>query len=63
MKTRCYNPKSDNYKNWGGKGIIICEDWKINFMLFYKWAMSNGYKNNLTIDRINNDKNYEPDNC
>lgn len=63
MKTRCYNPNATRYKDWGGRGITICDEWKNNFQAFYDWAMSNGYADDLTIDRINNDGNYEPSNC
>lgn len=66
MKQRCYNQNLPYYKNYGGRGIIICNEWlnkENGFMNFYNWAMNNGYKDNLTIDRINNDGNYEPQNC
>ena len=63
MKQRCYNPKSSRYKDWGGRGIKICDEWLENFMNFYNWAIDNGYADNLSIDRIDNDKNYEPSNC
>jgi hypothetical protein len=63
MKTRCYNPASDAYDRYGGRGIKVCEDWKNSFVSFFDWAMSNGYADNLTLDRINNDGNYSPDNC
>lgn len=62
MKTRCYNKNSPGYKNYGGRGITICEDW-FDFKQFYKWAMSNGYSDNLSIDRIDNNKGYSPINC
>lgn len=60
---RCYNPKEKRYKNYGGRGIKICEEWKNDFMSFYNWAIKNGYQEGLTIDRINNNGNYEPNNC
>lgn len=63
MKTRCYNGKFIYYKNYGGRGISICDEWKCNFLTFYKWAINNGYQEGLTIDRTNNDGNYEPNNC
>lgn len=66
MKNRCYNEKVENYKNYGGRGIKICDEWnqkKIGFINFYNWSINNGYKEGLTIDRINNDGNYEPSNC
>lgn len=66
MKTRCYNCKSSKYKYYGGRGIKICSEWldKENGMMnFYNWAITNGYKDNLSIDRINVNGNYEPNNC
>lgn len=66
MKQRCYNVNSSNYKNYGERGITICNKWldKDNgFINFYNWSMNNGYKDNLTIDRINVNGNYEPNNC
>lgn len=63
MKQRCYNEKNPSYKNYGGRGIKICNEWKNNFITFFEWAMHNGYDEKLTIDRINNDGNYEPSNC
>ncbi|MBO4622408.1 MAG: AP2 domain-containing protein [Bacilli bacterium] len=63
MKTRCYNPKHSSYKNYGERGIIICNEWKNNFTNFYNWAINNGYKEDLTIDRIDVNGNYEPSNC
>lgn len=63
MKTRCYNKNFIYYCNYGGRGITICDEWKNDFLNFYNWSISNGYKDGLTIDRINNDGNYEPNNC
>jgi hypothetical protein len=63
MRQRCSNPKNKGYKNYGGRGIAVCEDWNNTFMSFYNWAVLNGYSENLQIDRINNDGNYEPSNC
>ena len=63
MKRRCYNPNFSEFKAYGGKGIIICDEWLRNFQSFYDWAMTNGYQDDLTIDRINSSKIYSPDNC
>ena len=63
MKKRCYLNNHIYYKNYGGRGITVCKEWKNNFINFYNWAITNGYKNTLTIDRINNDGSYEPNNC
>lgn len=63
MKNRCYNEKQDNYSNYGGRGVSICEEWIKSFDNFYTWSLSNGYADNLSIDRIDNSKNYSPDNC
>lgn len=63
IKNRCYNKKSFSYKNYGYRGIDVCKEWKENFMNFYNWSMENGYKENLTIDRIDNNKGYNPNNC
>jgi hypothetical protein len=63
IKARCFNKKVNNFRNYGGKGIIVCSEWKDDFLKFRTWALRNGYQENLTIDRINNDGNYEPSNC
>lgn len=63
MKGRCYNKNNKSYLNYGGKGVELCEEWKNDFISFYEWAINNGYDDSLTIDRIDPDKNYSPDNC
>ena len=63
MKTRCFNPNATRFEGWGGKGITICPEWKDDFLAFYDWSQSNGYSDELTLDRINPDGNYEPSNC
>ncbi len=68
MKQRCYNPKSKDYKNYGGRGIIVCDEWLHDFETFRDWALQIGYDENApfgecTIDRIDVNGNYEPCNC
>lgn len=63
IKVRCYNKNCPDYKNYGARGIKMCDEWLNDFVSFYNWATANGYEDNLTIDRINNDGNYEPSNC
>lgn len=63
MKNRCYNQHTSNYKYYGGRGITICAEWLHSFQTFQQWALSHGYTDTLTIDRIDNDLGYSPDNC
>ena len=63
MKRRCYNINDNNYKHYGKRKIVVCDEWKNDFMSFYNWAMTNGYDDSLTLDRIDVDGNYEPNNC
>lgn len=62
MKDRCQNETDQRYMDYGGRGIQLCVEWE-TFEPFRDWALSNGYRDDLTIDRINNDGNYEPGNC
>lgn len=63
MNQRCSNVKCNKYRQYGGRGIKICDEWKNNPKAFYDWSLSHGYKDNLSIDRINVNGNYEPNNC
>jgi len=68
MVRRTEDPNSNSYKNYGGRGIKVCPEWRESFKAFHDWAMANGYDENAprgqcTIDRIDNDKGYSPDNC
>lgn len=63
MKNRCYYNKYPRYGDYGGRGIKVCDEWRDDFMNFYNWSMNNNYNDNLTIDRIDVDGDYEPLNC
>ena len=63
IKSRCNNKNDTEYKRYGGRGITVCEEWEIGFSAFRDWAMSHGYDDNLSIDRIDVNGNYEPSNC
>jgi hypothetical protein len=63
MKGRCYRKTAKRYDLYGGRGIKVCDEWKNSFIAFYKWSIENGYQEDLTIDRIDVNGNYEPNNC
>ena len=63
MIGRCTDANQHNYKYYGQRGISVCSEWTNDFLSFFKWAIEHGYSSDLSIDRINNDGNYEPDNC
>ena len=63
MLQRCYNPGSASYKYYGGRGIAVCIQWRESYSSFKKWALANGYAENLSIDRIDSNKGYCPENC
>lgn len=63
IKQRCNNPGCPDYKYYGAKGVKMCKEWELSYETFRDWALANGYREDLTIDRINNSKGYYPDNC
>lgn len=63
IKTRCGLPEDIHYAAYGGRGISVCKEWEQSYESFRKWALANGYKDDLSLDRINNDGNYCPENC
>lgn len=63
IRRRCYSQKSHAYKWYGAKGVRMCKEWEQRFLNFYEWAIANGYSDNLSIERIDSAKNYEPSNC
>ncbi len=63
MKSRCYKPNNKDYDRYGQRGITICDEWLNEPSSFYRWALTHGYKLGLSIDRVDNDKGYSPENC
>lgn len=63
MKTRCANRNAAGYRYYGGKGISVCDEWVNDYKAFYEWSMRHGYQDGLTIDRMDGDKDYSPENC
>ena len=63
MRARCNNPKTNGYENYGGRGIKVCDEWNEEYSVFQDWALNHGYQENLTLDRIELDGMYEPENC
>ena len=63
IKKRCFNVNGEDYKDYGGRGITVCPQWAKSYIEFRDWALSHGYEEHLTIDRIDNDLDYNPENC
>lgn len=63
MNSRCYDINNNRFYRYGGRGIVVCEEWRNDFQAFYYWAVNNGYNKGLQIDRVNNNGNYCPENC
>lgn len=63
MRERCNSPKHKSFKHYGGRGIKVCDEWNESFIPFYEWSINNGYNDELTLDRIDTNGNYEPSNC
>ncbi len=63
LLTRCYNASKRDFKFYQGRGIKVCDEWKNCFIAFFKWCLDNGWKKGLVLDRIDNNKDYEPNNC
>lgn len=63
MRQRCFRSSNQDYSNYGGRGITVCDEWRYSFVAFRDWAIENGYRDDLTIDRIDVNGNYEPANC